>query len=213
VRPVGRWATPAEARPRSTAPRRCRITLRGGQGRLRLPPKAAWAQIRQERGRAVESIARSAHSGAALHSPEGAMHSQVSAASEPATKGGPQGNPPPLEDYHQGKQLFLFKLLLVVDLRVCAPGRTRTCNLRIRSKARPVCPVLPWTIAAGYAGSAVRLGPSRPAPSQRPDCHRDCRYRRGFPRSAARWIQGARAADGARHPGSRRGGRAGPRTR
>ena len=90
---------------------------------------------------------------------------------------------------------------------------TGCCSLRIRSKARPVCPVLPWAIAAGYIGSAVRLVTSRPAPSQRPDCHRDCQYRRGFPRSAARWIQGARAADGARHSGSRRGGRVGPRTR
>ena len=31
------------------------------------------------------------------------MHSQVSAASEPATMGGPQGNPPQLEDCHQSK--------------------------------------------------------------------------------------------------------------
>ena len=33
-----------------------------------------------------------------LHSPEGAVHSQVSAASEPATKDGAQGTPPPLAE-------------------------------------------------------------------------------------------------------------------
>jgi hypothetical protein len=49
------------------------------------------------------------------------------------------------------------------DLRVCAPGRTRTCTLRIRSEAGPVCLVQPWTIAAGRVQSAVRSVASRPA--------------------------------------------------
>jgi hypothetical protein len=50
------------------------------------------------------------------------------------------------------------------DLRVRAPGRTRTCNLRIRSETQTVCLVMPWTIAAGRVGSAVQPVPLRPAP-------------------------------------------------
>src|SRR5918992_1423301 len=55
-----------------------------------------------------------------------------------------------------------------------APGRTRTCNLRIRSETRPVRLMLPWSIAAGRVRSAVRMVASRPALSHRPDCQRDC---------------------------------------
>jgi hypothetical protein len=50
-----------------------------------------------------------------------------------------------------------------VDLRFCAPGRTRTCNLRIRSKTRPVCPVTPESIAAGRVRVSVRAVASRAA--------------------------------------------------
>ncbi len=41
---------------------------------------------------------------------------------------------------------------------LCAPGRTRTCNLRIRirSATRPVRLVLPGRIAAGRVGFMVR---------------------------------------------------------
>jgi hypothetical protein len=55
-----------------------------------------------------------------------------------------------------------------------APGRTRTCHLRIRSEARPVCLVASWGIAAGRFGSVVRPVRSWPRLLQRPDCQRDC---------------------------------------
>jgi hypothetical protein len=38
-----------------------------------------------------------------------------------------------------------------------APGRTRTCNLRIRSETAPIRLVPPWSIAAGRVEPAVRL--------------------------------------------------------
>jgi hypothetical protein len=60
------------------------------------------------------------------------------------------------------------------DLQVCAPGRTRTCNLRIRSETRAVRLVLPGRIAAGRVGSTVRLITSRSTLLQRPDCQTDC---------------------------------------
>ena len=51
-----------------------------------------------------------------------------------------------------------------MHLQTCRlrPGRTRTCNLRIRSKPRPVCLVPPWSIAAGRFGFTVRPVTSRP---------------------------------------------------
>jgi hypothetical protein len=72
-----------------------------------------------------------------LHSPEGG----------PCTRrrfpnpayGGAQGNPSEVRDCHQSKQSILLRLLLAADQHVCAPGRTRTCNLRIRSETPPVC--------------------------------------------------------------------------
>jgi hypothetical protein len=92
-----------------------------------------WPKAGQGRGRAVESIARSAHSARPLHSPKGAMHSQA-----PRNRhyGTAQGNPSEVRDCHQSKQSILFPLMLAADLRLCAPGRTRTCTLRIRSYRR-----------------------------------------------------------------------------
>jgi hypothetical protein len=49
-----------------------------------------------------------------------------------------------------------------VDLQLCAPGRTRTCTLRIRSETPPVRPVTPERIAAGRVGFPVQLVASRP---------------------------------------------------
>jgi hypothetical protein len=62
-----------------------------------------------------------------------------------------------------------------------APGRTRTCNLRIRSKPRPVRLMLSWCIAAGRVGSAVQLVASRLLSLQRQDCQEDCQPH-GWPR-------------------------------
>ena len=59
-----------------------------------------------------------------------------------------------------------------------APGRTRTCNLRIRSKTRPVRLVRSRSIAAGQAGSVVWPVRFWPRLLQRPDCQRDCRHHR-----------------------------------
>src|SRR4029453_12113212 len=67
----------------------------------------------------------------------------------------------------------------------CAPGRTRTCNLRIRSKTAPVRLVLPGRIAAGRAGSTVQLITSRPVLSHQPDCQRDCQVVATGPSAAA----------------------------
>jgi hypothetical protein len=50
------------------------------------------------------------------------------------------------------------------DLGFCAPGRTRTCTLRIRREARPVRLVSSWSIIPGRVRGAVRLVASRPAP-------------------------------------------------
>jgi hypothetical protein len=44
-----------------------------------------------------------------------------------------------------------------------APGRTRTCNLRTRSKTAPVRLVMAERIGAGRVGSAIHLVASRPA--------------------------------------------------
>jgi hypothetical protein len=78
--------------------------------------------------------------------------------------------PSKLSDCYQSKQIHALKALTWgLALR-----RTRTCNLRRRSETQPVCPVVPWTFAAGRVDSAVRLAASRRAPSQRPDCQRDC---------------------------------------
>jgi hypothetical protein len=73
------------------------------------------------------------------------------------TKGGSERNLSRLEDCHQNKQVILLTLPQPADLQLCAPGRTRTCNLRIRSKPRPVHLMLPWSIAAGRVWSAVQL--------------------------------------------------------
>jgi hypothetical protein len=42
------------------------------------------------------------------------------------------------EDCHQSKQLTFPSSPQGADLHLCAPGRTRTCTSRIRSKTRPV---------------------------------------------------------------------------
>ena len=64
------------------------------------------------------------------------------------------------------------------DLQACAPGRTRTCNLRIRSKTPPVRLVMAWSIAAGRVEPAVRVVASRPILWQGPDCQTDCQHHR-----------------------------------
>jgi hypothetical protein len=79
------------------------------------------------------------------------------------TKAGSQGNPSQLEDCHQSKQVILSRARQLADQHVCAPGRTRTCTLRIRSDTQPVRLVLAWRIAAGRVESAVRLVASLPA--------------------------------------------------
>src|SRR4029453_5972275 len=124
-----------------------RTTVRGDEAGLGLPPQAA----------RTEDPPRTRP----LHSPEGAMPLQVV---HTGTKAGSQGNPSQLEDCHQSKQVILSKARQLADQQVCAPGRTRTCNLRIRSRTAPVCLVMPWAIAAGPVGSAVRPVASRPAP-------------------------------------------------
>src|SRR5918994_800277 len=48
-----------------------------------------------------------------------------------------QGNPEP-RDCHLSKQINTRLLAQGADLRFCAPGRTRTCNLRIRSRPTTV---------------------------------------------------------------------------
>jgi hypothetical protein len=78
--------------------------------------------------------------------------------------GGAQGNPSEVRDCHQSKQSILLRLLLAADQHVCAPGRTRTCTLRIRSKPRPVRLVVPWSIAAGRVEFIVQPVSSRAAP-------------------------------------------------
>jgi hypothetical protein len=50
------------------------------------------------------------------------------------TKAGSQGDPSQLEDCHQSKQVIPSKARQLADQQVCAPGRTRTCTLRIRSR-------------------------------------------------------------------------------
>jgi hypothetical protein len=47
------------------------------------------------------------------------------------------------------------------DLQVCAPGRTRTCNLRIRRQARIVHGVLADAVLAAHVGEVVQLVRSR----------------------------------------------------
>jgi hypothetical protein len=55
-----------------------------------------------------------------------------------------------------------------------APRGIRTPNRQIRSKPAPVRLVLPGRIATGRVGSVVQPVTSWQAPSQRPDCQRDC---------------------------------------
>jgi hypothetical protein len=54
------------------------------------------------------------------------------------TKAGSQGDPSQLEDCHQSKQVIPSKARQLADQQVCAPGRTRTCTLRIRSETPSV---------------------------------------------------------------------------
>ena len=88
------------------------------------PPRSPDAPIHQSRERSLRR-------GAPL--PRG-VHA-LACASQVGTK---------LRDCHQSKQLTLLRLLEAADLHVCAPGRTRTCNLRIRSR--------PTTVHAVAAG-------------------------------------------------------------
>ena len=130
-----------------------RTTLGGRQVDLTCRRRRRGPKVRQERGQADGSIARSASFGLAAP-PEGSMHRRCFQA----------------EGLPQSKHVHTFKAL---TCGFGAPGRTRTCTLRIRSKTRPVRLVLPGGIAAGRVGSIVHLVASRPAPSQRPDCQRD----------------------------------------
>jgi hypothetical protein len=118
-----------------------RVVVRDRRQRRRGP------QVRQERGRVDASIARSAQLGAAA----------------PLPRGGPSNQRHP--NKHQGVVLKAPSELRIAreqawsaaqaaDLRFCAPGRTRTCNLRIRSETRPVRLVVPWSIAAAGSGSS-----------------------------------------------------------
>jgi hypothetical protein len=86
------------------------------------------------------------------HLPPKAVHA-LAGASRIRHYGGAQGNPSEVRDCHQSKQSILLRLLLAADLRVCAPGRTRTCTLRMRSKATAVHLMSPWAIAAGRSES------------------------------------------------------------
>jgi hypothetical protein len=55
-----------------------------------------------------------------------------------------------------------------------APGRSRTCNLRIRSKTTAVRLVIPGRIGAGRVRFVVRPMASRLILLQAPDCQGDC---------------------------------------
>jgi len=110
-----------------------RTTLRGSQGRLGCRRRRRGPQVRQECGQADAAIARSAPPGAAAPLPRGAMRSQ---GVHTDTKAGSQGSPSQLEDCHQSKQVISLQACQLADLHVCAPGRTRTCTLRIRSYRR-----------------------------------------------------------------------------
>jgi hypothetical protein len=105
--------------------------------------------------------------------PPKAVHA-LAGASRIRHYGGAQGNPSEVRDCHQSKQSILLRLFLAADLRVCAPGRTRTCTLRIRSETRPVRLVIPRRIAAGRVRSPVRPVRFRAVLFQPPDYQGDC---------------------------------------
>ena len=130
--------------------------------------RLAWITLTSELLAVVEQTCA-----AAAPLPPGGPHA-LAGASEPDANGGSQGNPSQSRDCHQSKQLCTFRRVQASDLRVCAPGRTRTCTLRIRSETGPVRLVLPWSIAARRIRSAVRRVQFRAIPLQRPDCQRDC---------------------------------------
>jgi hypothetical protein len=111
--------------------------------------------------------------------PPKAVHA-LAGASRSRHYGGAQGNPSEVRDCHQSEQSVLRRLLLAADLRVCAPGRTRTCTLRIRSETRPIGLVLPESIATGRVRFAVCLVVSWVALLRRPDCQRDCQCHHGL---------------------------------
>jgi hypothetical protein len=89
------------------------------------------------------------------------------------------------KDLSVADQADMFNVLQASDLQLCAPGRIRTCTLRIRSKTAPVRLVLPGRIAAGRVGFIVQPVASRAALWQRPDCQRNCQGPHCLPRSAA----------------------------
>jgi hypothetical protein len=73
------------------------------------------------------------------------------------TKAGSQGNPSQLEDCHQSKQVILPKARQLADQQVCAPGRTRTNTLRIRSRLTTVHAVFQSAVLAAQVESAVQV--------------------------------------------------------
>ena len=83
----------------------------------------------RRRGRADESIARSAPCGLAAPLPPRADALEASKSDIRAWSVGTVG----AEGLPAEKGVILFSPLQAPDLHVCAPGRTRTCNLRIRS--------------------------------------------------------------------------------
>ena len=107
----------------------CPTTLRGNQGRLEIAAEGGADRRSAKNADRPMNQSREAHRSAwPLHSPEGAMHSQ--ALPNLHRRGGSQDNPSEAKGLPQSKHGQRLKR---ADLRVCAPGRTRTCNLRIRS--------------------------------------------------------------------------------
>src|SRR4029453_18796119 len=127
-------------------------------GRAGLPPEAARTEGPPEGAASPVNQSREAHHPARpLHSPRGG-HAFAGAPLGTQGIATEQAGP-----YNQAS-----------DLRVCTPGRTRTCNLGSRRKTRPVRLVLPEGIAAGRVRSIARPVTSPPAPRQRRGGGRDC---------------------------------------
>jgi hypothetical protein len=106
------------------------LTQSGNQGRLRWPPQAARAAgpPRTRTGRRINRAKRTMRRGRSTP-PRRAMHSQALPTQQQELA--------PLRQLVQGEGLPQGKHVRraqAADLQVCAPGRTRTCTLRIRSR-------------------------------------------------------------------------------
>jgi hypothetical protein len=127
-------------------------TLSSNQGRLSSPLQAAWTEGRPRRGRADE-INRAKRTTRRSHSTPRGGHA-LEGASEPRH----QWVALKATCRRQGiatKQARLHTQR--ADLHVCAPGRTRTCTLRIRSRPTAVYAVLQGVVLTGQVGSAIQL--------------------------------------------------------